>query len=64
MRTEVPRFLLIKFSRGRVWILSGYDLDDRDVIKIWANGGHGVGLGMMDGVMSIEREHGEHNSVD
>ena len=56
--------MLIKFSRGRVWILSGYDLDDRDVIKIWANGGHGVGLGMMDGVMSIEREHGEHNSVD
>ena len=62
MRTEVPRFLLIKFSRGRVLILSGYDLDDRDVLKIWVNGTHGVGLGMMDGVMNIECGYGEYSS--
>ena len=54
--------MLIKFSRGRVLILSGYDLDDRDVLKIWVNGTHGVGLGMMDGVMNIECGYGEYSS--
>lgn len=56
--------MLIKFSRGRVLILSEYDLDDRDVLKIWVNGTHGVGLGMMDGVMTSDRMHCEHKSFD